>query len=167
MANPYMGEIRIFAGNFAPLGWMFCNGQILPISQYDTLFNLIGTTYGGDGQNTFAIPDLRGRVPVHQSSTSLIAESGGLEFVALTTAQLPVHTHNAACNSADANSDNPTNNFWAAQPSLLTYTATGTANSNMKSTAIANTGNGVVHDNMVPFQATSYIIAVEGVFPSQ
>src|ERR1051326_1475358 len=97
MSTPYIGEIRLFAGNFAPVGWLFCDGSTLPISQYDVLFNLIGTTYGGDGQNTFDLPDLRGRVPLHQgsnqASTYVLGEEGGVESVTLTTQQIPQHTH--------------------------------------------------------------------------
>src|SRR4051794_20645387 len=99
MAQPYVGEIRIFAGNFAPAGWMFCEGQLLPISEYETLFQLIGTTYGGDGQSTFALPDLRGRIPLHQGTSASsgsayqLAETGGTEQVTLTTQQIPNHTH--------------------------------------------------------------------------
>src|SRR5213075_2943762 len=98
MAQPYVGEIRMFAGNFAPAGWMFCEGQLLPISEYETLFNLIGTTYGGDGQSTFALPDVRGRVPIHMGgggglSNYQLAETGGTEEVTLTVNQIPLHTH--------------------------------------------------------------------------
>src|SRR3954453_12862052 len=93
MAQPYVGELRMFAGNFAPAGWMFCEGQLLPISEYETLFNLIGTTYGGDGQSTFALPDLRGRLPVHQGNGFILAETGGVEEVTLTVAQMPAHSH--------------------------------------------------------------------------
>src|SRR5215472_4265974 len=100
MSQPYYGEIRIFAGNFAPRGWMFCEGQLLPISENETLFQLIGTTYGGDGESTFALPDLRGRVPIHQSSTFILAETGGVEEVTLTVAQIPAHSH-ALLASAD------------------------------------------------------------------
>src|SRR5437660_12897207 len=93
MSQPYVGEIRMFAGNFAPAGWMFCEGQLLPISEYETLFNLIGTTYGGDGQSTFSLPDLRGRLPAHFGNGYVLAETGGVEEVTLTTAQIPSHTH--------------------------------------------------------------------------
>jgi len=93
MAQPYVGEIRIFAGNFAPAGWMFCEGQLLPISEYETLFNLIGTTYGGDGQSTFALPDLRGRIPIHQGNGFILAETGGAEEITLTVAQIAAHSH--------------------------------------------------------------------------
>src|SRR5436853_7303804 len=93
MSQPYVGEVRMFAGNFAPAGWMFCEGQLLPISEYETLFNLIGTTYGGDGQSTFALPDLRGRVPMHFGSGFTLAETGGVETVTLTVSQIPAHSH--------------------------------------------------------------------------
>ena len=93
MAQPYVGEIRMFAGNFAPAGWAFCDGRVLPISEFETLFNLIGTTYGGDGQETFALPDMRGRVPVHQGSGFTLAQTGGVETVTLTTEQIPDHSH--------------------------------------------------------------------------
>src|SRR4026208_906468 len=93
MAQPYVGEIRMFAGNFAPAGWMFCEGQLLPISENETLFNLIGTTYGGDGQSTFALPDLRGRIPIHQGNGFILAETGGAEEITLTVSQIPAHTH--------------------------------------------------------------------------
>src|SRR6059036_3337329 len=93
MGQPFVGEIRIFAGNFAPAGWMFCEGQLLPISENETLFNLIGTTYGGDGQSTFALPDLRGRIPMHQGNGFILAETGGAEEITLTVNQIPKHTH--------------------------------------------------------------------------
>src|SRR5205807_31071 len=104
MSQPYVGEIRIFAGNFAPAGWMFCEGQLLPISEYETIFNLIGTTYGGDGQSTFALPDLRGRLPMHVGNGTSLAESAGVESVTLNTQQIPVHSHGllASTNTATA-----------------------------------------------------------------
>src|SRR5207237_7087255 len=93
MAQPYVGEIHMFGGNFAPAGWMFCEGQLLPISEYETLFILIGTTYGGDGQSTFGLPDLRGRIPIHQGNGFTLAETGGSEQITLTVSQIPAHTH--------------------------------------------------------------------------
>src|SRR5437899_1893250 len=105
MAQPYVGEIRMFAGNFAPAGWMFCEGQLLPISEYETLYNLIGTTYGGDGQSTFALPDLRGRTPIHQGGGFTLAENGGVEEVTLTVAQIPVHSHTLIGSSANGNTN--------------------------------------------------------------
>src|SRR5438477_1434693 len=110
MAQPYVGEIRIFAGNFAPAGWMFCEGQLLPISEYETLFNLIGTTYGGDGQSTFALPDLRGRIPLHQGTGFILAETGGSEEITLTVSQIPAHSHPLLGTSSIANDGNPGNN---------------------------------------------------------
>src|SRR2546430_10027020 len=109
MAQPYVGEIRMFAGYFAPAGWMFCEGQLLPISEYETLFNLIGTTYGGDGQSTFALPDLRGRVPLHQGSGFTLAENGGVETVTLTVAQIPSHSHAFLATNASADATAPGN----------------------------------------------------------
>src|SRR5213078_1099193 len=110
MAQPYVGEIRIFAGNFAPAGWMFCEGQLLPISEYETLFNLIGTTYGGDGQSTFALPDLRGRIPIHQGNSFILAETGGAEEITLTINQIPAHNHQIFGSANNATTTSPTNN---------------------------------------------------------
>src|SRR3954452_20610527 len=107
MAQPYVGEIRMFAGNFAPAGWMFCEGQLLPISENETLFQLIGTTYGGDGQSTFALPDLRGRIPIHQGNGFILAETGGAEEITLTVQQIPAHTHPWLGSNDIANSPNP------------------------------------------------------------
>src|ERR1700753_2619077 len=113
MAQPYVGEIRMFAGNFAPAGWMFCEGQLLPISDNETLFNLIGTTYGGDGQETFALPDLRGRVPVHQGNGFTLAETGGVETVNLTVSQIPNHSHPFLASTNFANVTSPAGAFLA------------------------------------------------------
>src|SRR4030081_3887036 len=110
MAQPYVGEIRMFGGNFAPAGWMFCEGQLLPISENETLFNLIGTTHGGDGQSTFGLPDLRGRMPIHQGNGFTLAQNGGVETVTLTVAQIPTHTHPALGSSSTGTSNDPTNN---------------------------------------------------------
>src|SRR4051795_5151901 len=107
MAQPYVGEIRMFAGNFAPAGWMFCEGQLLPISENETLFNLIGTTYGGDGQSTFALPDLRGRIPIHQGNGFILAETGGAEEITLTVNQIAAHSHPLLASSDPASSGNP------------------------------------------------------------
>src|ERR1700724_1970987 len=111
MAQPYVGELRMFGGNFAPAGWMFCAGQLLPISEYETLFNLIGTTYGGDGQTTFAVPDLRSRVPIHQGNGFTLAETGGAETVTLKVNQIPVHSHPLLASTDIANSPNVQNNL--------------------------------------------------------
>src|ERR1041385_5771665 len=113
MAQPYVGEIRMFAGNFAPAGWMFCEGQLLPISEYETLFNLIGTTYGGDGQSTFALPDLRGRLPLHFGNGFTLAETGGVETVTLTVSQIPVHSRPLLATTSAATQQNVSPNVLA------------------------------------------------------
>ena len=122
MAQPYVGEIRMFAGNFAPAGWMFCEGQLLPISENETLFNLIGTTYGGDGQSTFALPDLRGRLPLHFGNGFTLAETGGVETVTLTVSQIPAHTHAPLCDNTNNNSTTPKDSFWAGTTLLKQFT---------------------------------------------
>ena len=171
MAQPYVGEIRIFAGNFAPAGWMFCDGQLLPISEFETLFNLIGTTYGGDGQSTFALPDLRGRLPLHfgtgAGSTFQLAESAGVESVTLTTNQIPIHTHAMLCSSAAGNSTNPLNGI-AAFTDLSQY-STQAANTQMGNPATSSdiTGGSQPHDNFMPYLCVNFIISLFGIFPSQ
>lgn len=168
MATPFVGEIRMFGGNFAPVGWMFCNGAVLPISENEVLFQLIGTTYGGDGQTTFQLPDLRGRVPVHQGtglSTYQMGESGGVETVTLTQNQIPAHNHTPfGCNTG--NSETPANNFWANSNTGKPYAAAPAA-VQMNVGTIASAGGSQPHDNMIPFLCVSYIIALFGVFPSQ
>src|SRR5918911_1859919 len=114
MAQPYVGEIRMFAGNFAPAGWMFCEGQLLPISENETLFQLIGTTYGGDGESTFALPDLRGRIPIHQGNGFILAETGGVETVTLTVSQIPAHSHAALCSNTAGTGSSPLNTLVAS-----------------------------------------------------
>ncbi|MFC0771843.1 phage tail protein [Terrimonas alba] len=167
MAQPYVGEIRMFAGNFAPAGWMFCDGQLLAISENETLFQLIGTTYGGDGQSTFALPDLRGRVPIHQGNGFILAETGGAEEITLTVQQIPSHVHVPAANSGNASSTDPANNFWAAQTSLLQYSGPGTANTNLAANTLAATGGNQPHTNFQPYLCVDFIISLFGIFPSQ
>src|SRR5713226_3497387 len=118
MAQPYVGEIRMFAGNFAPAGWMFCEGQLLPISENETLFNLIGTTYGGDGQSTFALPDLRGRIPLHFGNGNILAETGGAEEITLTVNQIPAHSHPFLVSQAAAGQSAPANSLPGNSPSV-------------------------------------------------
>ncbi len=125
MAQPYVGEIRMFAGNFAPAGWMFCEGQLLPISENETLFNLIGTTYGGDGQSTFALPNLQGRLPMHQGSGHTLAEMAGTESVTLTVQQIPIHTHPLLASADFAQESNPEGKVFARTPGTDAY-VTGT-----------------------------------------
>ena len=121
MAQPYVGEIRIFAGNFAPSGWMFCEGQLLSISENETLFQLIGTTYGGDGQSTFALPDLRGRLPIHQGNGFILAESGGAEEITLTAQQIPAHSHPLLGTGNLASTNSPANNTFAATTGVTVF----------------------------------------------
>jgi microcystin-dependent protein len=164
MSSPYVGEIRIFAGNFAPVGWLFCDGSLIPISENETLFNLIGTTYGGDGQNTFALPDLRGRVPIHQGTGFTLAQLAGTETVTLTTQQIPAHSHtpNAVVEAGDQAS--PSATVWA-QSAADPYSAI-TPSVAMAAAAVASAGGSQPHENMIPFLAVNFIISLYGVFPS-
>jgi microcystin-dependent protein len=165
MAQPYVGEIRMFAGNFAPAGWMFCEGQLLPISQNETLFQLIGTTYGGDGQSTFALPDLRGRLPLHQGSGFILAETGGAEEITLTVAQMTVHSHSFLASKGPGNGNNPQNSVPANSSSVQIYIADAT-DSNMNSAAIAPVGGSQPHTNFQPYLCVDFIISLFGIFPS-
>lgn len=167
MGQPYVGEIRMFGGNFAPAGWMFCEGQLLPISENETLFQLIGTTYGGDGQSTFALPDLRGRLPLHQGNGFTLAETGGVEEVTLTVNQMPSHTHPALGSSNVATGTAPQANVLSALPSA-TNSAYGTDNPQISVSpqSLTSVGGSQPHSNMQPFLCVTYIISLFGVFPS-
>jgi microcystin-dependent protein len=167
MAECYVGEIRMFGGNYAPENWLLCDGQLLSISEYETLFVLLGTTYGGDGATTFALPDLRGRVPIHKSSNYPLGQSIGTEQVVLNSNQLPVHTHQAMGQSAPGSSEAPENNFWSKSPSTNTTFTTSTANLTAMNAAVSPIGGNQPHDNMMPFVAVSFIISTAGIFPSQ
>jgi len=165
MAQPYVGEIRIFAGNFAPAGWQFCEGQLLPISENETLFQLIGTTYGGDGQSTFALPDLRGRIPLHQGNGFILAETGGVETVTLTVSQIPAHGHAWLCSSTPGGSKSPGGQVPAvAQGDVYTTSFTAT---NMAPSAVGPTGGSQPHNNFQPYLCVNFIISLFGIFPSQ
>jgi microcystin-dependent protein len=180
MAQPYVGQIMMFAGNFAPAGWMTCEGQTLAISENDTLFNLIGTTYGGDGQETFNLPNLAGRIPIHQGtgpglSNYVIGQSGGVEDVTLTTQQIPSHLHVPTTNTAGANSPAPTANTILADETTLNqpaggnafaYLAPGGTQVTMPPTTVANTGGSQPHNNIQPVIVVTWIISLFGVFPS-
>jgi microcystin-dependent protein len=165
MAQPYVGEIRIFAGNFAPAGWVFCEGQLMPISENETLFQLIGTTYGGDGQSTFAMPDLRGRLPIHQGNGFILAETGGVESVTLTVNQIPSHTHAQIASTSIAAETNPTNNM-PAQSTQATLYFEDSPNVNMAPNAISPVGGSQPHTNMQPYLCVNFIISLFGIFPS-
>jgi microcystin-dependent protein len=165
VAQPYVGEIRMFAGNFAPAGWMFCEGQLLPISENETLFQLIGTTYGGDGQSTFALPDLRGRVPVHMGSGFILAETGGAEEITLTVNQIPAHSHPLLASTASGTVATPVNNVLAESVSINPYIQ-DVANSNMNPAAVSAVGGSQPHTNFQPYLCIDFIISLFGIFPS-
>lgn len=173
MAQPYIGEIRMFGGNFAPYGWSFCNGSVLPISQNNALYNLIGTTYGGDGISTFNLPDLQCRIPIHQGQGAglqnyVLGQKGGAETVTPTVAQLPSHSHQAVGSATGGAASNPANNTWGNSGIANKSFGPGTsANASMNAGSTAMTGNSQPHDNMLPFLAFSFIIALEGVYPTQ
>ncbi|MEZ5465271.1 MAG: tail fiber protein [Lysobacteraceae bacterium] len=164
MAQPYVGEIRIFAGNFAPVGWQFCNGQLLPISENETLFNLIGTTYGGDGQSTFALPDLRGRLPVHQGNGLILAETGGAEEITLTVSQIPAHRHDWLASENGATASTHSGNV-LAEASKRFYVAPSSTSA-MSAMAVSSTGGSQPHTNFQPYLCVNYIISLFGIFPS-
>jgi microcystin-dependent protein len=165
MAQPYVGEIRMFAGNFAPIGWMFCEGQRISISEYETLFNLIGTTYGGDSYNDFALPDLRGRVPIHQGNGFVLAQTGGVEQVQLTVQQIPSHSHPLLASTAQGNSNSPANRVTAASPSITLYIE-DTPSVALNSGAGTSTGGNQPHNNLQPYVCIHFIISLFGIFPS-
>lgn len=164
MAQPYVGEIRMFAGNFAPSGWMFCEGQLLPISENETLFQLIGTTYGGDGESTFALPDLRGRIPVHQGNGRILAETGGAEEVTLTVQQIPAHSHPLLASADPAGTRNPLNSV-LGRAGAEAYASEFTAEA-LSSQSIAPIGGSQPHTNFQPYLCVDFIISLFGIFPS-
>src|SRR5262245_21108859 len=166
MAQPYVGEIRMFAGNFAPAGWMFCEGQLLPISEFETLFNLIGTTYGGDGQSTFALPDLRGRVSLHFGNGFTLAETGGVETVTLTVSQIPSHSHPLLGSTNLSNNANPTNNILAEPTTVSPYSVIPPTVA-MAPGSVSSVGGSQPHDNFQPYLCVDFIISLFGIFPSQ
>ncbi|HSP15267.1 MAG TPA: tail fiber protein [Thermoanaerobaculia bacterium] len=166
MAQPYVGEIRMFAGNFAPAGWMFCEGQLLAISEYDTLFNLIGTTYGGDGQSTFALPDLRGRIPIHQGSGFVLAENGGAETITLTVSQIPAHSHSMLGTNSIANDASPANNLTAQTNTFDLYQSVP-GGQPMAPQSVSSVGGSQPHNNFQPYLCVDFIISLFGIFPSQ
>jgi microcystin-dependent protein len=166
MAQPFIGEIRIFAGNFAPAGWMFCEGQLLPISENETLFVIIGTTYGGDGESTFALPDLRGRLPIHQGNGFIIAETGGAEAITLTVNQIPVHTHALLGTNSIVNDASPLNNVTGQTNTFDLYQSTP-GGQPMAPQSISPVGGSQPHTNFQPYLCVNYIISLFGLFPSQ
>ncbi len=164
MAQPYVGEIRMFAGNFAPAGWMFCEGQLLPISENETLFQLIGTTYGGDGQSTFALPDLRGRVPIHQGNGFILAETGGAEEITLTVNQIPAHSHPMLASNNVPSLNTPQNNV-LGQAAAKFYRA-GAPTVQINAASVSPAGGSQPHTNFQPYLCIDFIISLFGIFPS-
>jgi microcystin-dependent protein len=167
MSQPYVGQIRIVGFNFAPQGWAFCDGSALPIAEYETLFNLIGTTYGGDGQTTFNLPDLRGRLPVHVGGGLTIGQTGGEETVAVSVDQLPAHTHPASAVSGSGNLSGPAGNVWAGTTGAITLYSSSAGTAAMNSGAVSQVTGGQAHDNLSPYLAVNFIISLFGVYPSQ
>ncbi len=167
MSDPYVGEIRMFGGSFAPAGWMFCDGQLLPISENETLFNLIGTTYGGDGQSTFALPDLRGRVPIHVGNSHILAETGGVEEVTLTVQQIPAHNHTFSVSTASGTGTAPANAVLASGSNVSIFRPDTIPNQPMNAAAVSPIGGSQPHENVQPYLTISYIISLFGIFPQQ
>lgn len=165
MAQPYVGEIRMFAGNFAPAGWMFCEGQLLPISENETLFQLIGTTYGGDGQSTFALPDLRGRIPIHLGNGFILAETGGAEEITLTVQQIPAHSHPLLASASPGTTAAPQNGVLAKTTTGFLYINENTTG-NMAASAIGSVGGSQPHTNFQPYLCVNFIVSLFGIFPS-
>lgn len=165
MAQPYVGEIRMFAGNFAPAGWQFCEGQLLPISENETLFQLIGTTYGGDGESTFALPDMRGRIPIHQGNGFILAETGGAEDITLTVNQIPAHSHPLLVSTGPGTQNSPGGHVTAESPSISLYIEDVPAVA-MSPSAISPVGGSQPHTNFQPYLCINFIISLFGIFPS-
>ena len=165
MSEPYVGEIRMVGFNFAPRGWAFCDGSLQSIAENQALFSLLGTTYGGDGQTTFALPDLRGRIPFHQGNSFVMGQIAGSESVTLVSNQLPTHTHVLGANSSAGTQDSPTSGFWA-QSALGEYSTQAAAHS-MAPAAVGLTGGNQPHDNMPPFVVINFVISLFGIYPSQ
>lgn len=166
MSQPFVGEIRMFAGNFAPAGWMFCEGQLLPISEFETLFNLIGTTYGGDGQSTFALPDLRGRLPIHQGNGFTLSETGGAEDVTLTVSQIPAHSHPFLASTDPGGTRDPGGNVLATAVAGSVYRQQAPTAA-LNAGSIGSTGGSQPHSNFQPYLCVDFIISLFGIFPSQ
>lgn len=170
--EPYLGEVRMFGGNFAPVGWVLCNGQLLSIAENDALYNLLGTTYGGDGVNTFGVPDLRGRSPIHQGqgqglTNRVLGQMLGQESVALTQNQIPAHYHPVHVSTTAGADALATNNVWAPSSSAEKQYTQNAPTVTMSAQCTTPAGGGLPHENMMPFQAVTFIIATAGIYPPQ
>lgn len=163
MADPFLSEIRMMSFNFAPRGWALCNGQLLPISQNQALFALLGTSFGGDGQTNFALPNLQGRVPIHVGNGHNLGAAGGSSSVTLTTAQMPTHSHLVSANAANGTTANPTNNLLA---SYLNGYAPVASTTTLAPDELTSAGGSQPHENRQPFLTISFCIALQGIFPS-
>jgi microcystin-dependent protein len=172
MSDPFIGEIRMFAGNFAPRGWAFCDGQLLAVSQNDALFSLLGTIYGGDGRTTFGLPDLRGRIPIHAGtgpglSQRRLGAKTGQESTTLTVSQLPAHNHQVPATNSVGNKKDSGTHIAAGNVARVYANDSGSPTDYLAGTTISNTGNGQSHSNLMPFQCVNYIIALAGIYPSR
>ena len=171
MSEPFVGEIRIFAGNFAPRGWAFCDGQLLAVSQNDALFSLLGTIHGGDGRTTFGLPDMRGRIPIHAGSgpglsPRTLGTKAGAEKVTVTINQLPPHTHNIRTSTAAGTENNPAGEFLGASPNVRLFRP-ATPNSSLNAASISSVGGSQSHSNLMPFLCVHFIISLFGIYPSR
>lgn len=166
MGQSYVGEIRMFGGNFAPVGWAFCDGQLIPISENETLFQLLGTTYGGDGQETFALPNLQGRIPIHVGAGHVLGENAGTSTVTLTVNQIPNHPHSFLASTATGGAALPTGNSLASNSTVPIYKAQSPTAA-MGAGSIGPAGGSQPHDNMMQYLVVSFIISLFGVFPTQ
>jgi microcystin-dependent protein len=173
MSEPFIGEIRMVGFNFAPRGWALCNGQLLPIASNEALFSLLGTIYGGDGRTTFGLPNLQGRVPMHQGAGAgltprVIGETAGQEAVTLLESQLPAHTHKARASSLKGNTNSPVGRVWSKDAGVQSATYTSSAaDADMGPSAIASAGGGAPHDNMPPYLVVNFVIALQGIYPAR
>jgi microcystin-dependent protein len=163
MSEPFLAEIKIVGFTFAPRGWAFCDGQILPINQYQSLYSLLGTTYGGDGRTTFGLPDLRGRTPIHEGNGHYLGQKGGEERHTLNEAEMPNHTHAAQASADEGTSNTPSGNVPATVPSRIYRNPTNLTA--LRTGTVGNVGTGQGHENMQPFLALSFCIALQGLFP--
>jgi microcystin-dependent protein len=164
MSEPFLSEIKIVSFNFAPKGWALCNGQLLPINQNQALFSLLGTTYGGDGRVTFALPNLQSRIPIHFGSNHTLGEMGGEENHTLIASEMPSHTHTFSASNATPNQGTPAGNMWASNTSAY---SSASSDSSMNPASISNAGGSQPHTNLQPFLVLNFIIALQGIFPSQ
>jgi microcystin-dependent protein len=166
MSEPFLAEIKIVGFNFAPRGYAFCDGQILPINQNQSLYSLLGTTYGGDGRVTFALPDLRGRTPIHTGTINRLGTKAGSEQHTLSAIEMPSHSHQAKATNSDATSEDPENGTWAANSDGTNY-GTALADASMATSSLASVGGSQTHNNMQPFLSVYFVIALRGLFPSR